>query len=182
MQYIFRCHKDTLDTVQKQDGIINKNTPGTFVEMVHWTQYTQQCYNEKTNIFTAGEAMAISEARHKANEKYNAKAYDDIKVRVQKGQKEQIQAAASRQGQSLNAYIVGAVNERMEREQPEEQVQEHSSPSILEVMRQMAASGKSAVELTQESSAASAQDTHRGDNSIISPEEETDMAKVDLPF
>lgn len=123
-----------------------------------------------------------SKARIAANNRYNAKAYDRINLAVPKGQKEQIQAAASRHGQSLNAYIVGAVNERMEREQPEEQAQEHSSPSVLETMRQMAASGRSAVELIQESSAASVQDAHPGDNSIIAPEEETDMYKVDLPF
>lgn len=127
-------------------------------------------------------AYKSKEDAMKYNNQFNRQKYDRIGLMVPKGQKEQIQAAASRQGQSLNAYIVGAVNERMEREQPEEQVQEHSSPSILEVMRQMAASGKSAAELTQERIAASAQDTHRGDNSIISPEEETDMDKVDLPF
>ena len=123
-----------------------------------------------------------SKARIAANNRYNAKAYDRINLAVPKGQKEQIQAAASRQGQSLNAYIVGAVNERMEREQPEEQAQEHSSPSILETMRQMAASGKSAAELTQERIAASAQDAHRGDNSIILPEDGTENEQVDLPF
>jgi len=37
--------------------------------------------------------MPISKARHKANEKYNAKAYDEIKVRVGKGQKEVMQKA-----------------------------------------------------------------------------------------
>lgn len=123
-----------------------------------------------------------SKARIAANNRYNAKAYDRINLAVPKGQKEQIQAAASRQGQSLNAYIVGAVNARMEREQPEEQAQEHSKLSILEVMRQMAASGKSATELVQENIAASAQDTHPGDNSIIFPEDETENEKVDLPF
>ena len=127
-------------------------------------------------------AYKSKEDAMKYNNQFNRQKYDRIGLMVPKGQKEQIQAAASRQGQSLNAYIVGAVNERMEREQPEEQVQEHSSPSILEVMRQMAASGKSAAELTQERIAASAQDAHRGDNSIISPEYETDMDKVDLPF
>lgn len=127
-------------------------------------------------------AYKSKEDAMKYNNQFNRQKYDRIGLMVPKGQKEQIQAAASRQGQSLNAYIVGAVNERMEREQPEEQVQEHSSPSVLEVMRQMAASGRSAVELIQESSAASVQDAHPGDNSIIAPEEETDMYKVDLPF
>lgn len=59
---------------------------------------------------------AISKARHKANEKWNAKAYDEIKVRVPKGQKEVIQSAAERVGESVNAYINAAIAQRMERE------------------------------------------------------------------
>lgn len=53
--------------------------------------------------------MPISEARHRANEKWNAKAYDEIKVRVPKGTKEEWQASAQRAGLSLNAYILEAV-------------------------------------------------------------------------
>lgn len=61
--------------------------------------------------------MPISKARHKANEKYNAKAYDEIKVRVGKGQKEVIQASAAECGESLNEFIKKAISERMERDQ-----------------------------------------------------------------
>ena len=60
--------------------------------------------------------MKISEARHRANEKYNAKAYDEIKLRVPKGQKEIIQAAAQQAGESVNAYVAEAIAQRMERE------------------------------------------------------------------
>ncbi len=60
--------------------------------------------------------MKISEARHRANEKYNAKAYDEIKLRVPKGQKEVIQAAAQQAGESVNAYVAEAIAQRMERE------------------------------------------------------------------
>lgn len=60
--------------------------------------------------------MKISEARHRANEKYNAKAYEEIKVRVLKGQKEVIQSAARSKGESVNAYIIRAIAERMERD------------------------------------------------------------------
>ena len=127
-------------------------------------------------------AYKSKEDAMKYNNQYNRQKYDRIALMVPKGQKEQIQAAASRQGQSLNAYIIGAVNERMEREQPEEQAQEHSKLSILEVMRQMAASGKSVTELVQENIAASAQDARPGDNSIIFPEDESENEKVDLPF
>ena len=55
--------------------------------------------------------MPISKARHKANEKYNTKAYDEIKVRVKKGEKEKLQAIARESGESLNAYINRAIKE-----------------------------------------------------------------------
>lgn len=57
--------------------------------------------------------MPISKARHKANEKYNAKAYDEIKLRVPKGQKEVIQSAAERAGESVNYFINAAINKRL---------------------------------------------------------------------
>ena len=41
----------------------------------------------------------------KASAKYNAKTYEEIKVRVYKGQKSQIQTYAEAQGMSLNGYI-----------------------------------------------------------------------------
>ena len=57
--------------------------------------------------------MAITEARHRANEKYNAKAYEEIKVRVKKGEKDIIQSKASECGESVNAYINRAIDELM---------------------------------------------------------------------
>lgn len=41
----------------------------------------------------------------KAKEKYNAKAYDRLAVRVKSGQAAQIQAFAETKGLSLNGYI-----------------------------------------------------------------------------
>ena len=55
--------------------------------------------------------MPISEARRRANEKYNAKAYDQIQFRVKKGQKQVIQAHAERQGESMAAFIARAIQE-----------------------------------------------------------------------
>lgn len=55
-------------------------------------------------------------SRTKANNKYNAKAYDRIAVQVYKGSREIIQAAASRAGESTNAYILGAIDSRMKAE------------------------------------------------------------------
>ena len=59
--------------------------------------------------------MPISEARHRANEKYNAKAYDEIKVRVLKGQKEEIQAAAKANEESVNGFITRLISAELER-------------------------------------------------------------------
>ena len=58
----------------------------------------------------------ISEARRRANEKYNAKAYDEIKTRVPKGRKAELQAHAEGRGESLNGFIVRAVDETIERD------------------------------------------------------------------
>ena len=58
----------------------------------------------------------ISDARRRANEKYNSKAYDEIKVRVSKGNKEQIISHASLRGESLNGFINRAISETMMRD------------------------------------------------------------------
>ncbi len=57
--------------------------------------------------------MAISEARKRANEKYNAKTYDQIKVIVKKGQREVIKAHAESKGMSLNGYINKLIEQDM---------------------------------------------------------------------
>lgn len=60
----------------------------------------------------------ISDARHRANEKYNAKAYDTILVRVKKGQKDKIKAHAISSGKSINDYIVTAIEVQMNNTSP----------------------------------------------------------------
>ncbi len=60
--------------------------------------------------------MAVNkytEARKRANEKYNAKAYDEIKIRVPKGEKEKIKAFAASQDESVNGFIKRAIYEAM---------------------------------------------------------------------
>lgn len=46
-------------------------------------------------------------------DRYNAKAYDDIRVRVPKGQKERIQAYAESRGETLNGFINRLIAEAM---------------------------------------------------------------------
>lgn len=68
--------------------------------------------------------MAVNkytEARRRANEKYNAKAYDEIKVRVSKGNKDIIKAHAESKGESLNSFVNRAIDEAMERDKKETQ-------------------------------------------------------------
>ena len=47
----------------------------------------------------------MAKTQTKASAKYNAKTYEEIKTRVFKGQKAQIQAYAERKGMSLNGYV-----------------------------------------------------------------------------
>lgn len=63
--------------------------------------------------------MAVNkytEARRRANEKYNAKAYEEIKVRVYKGEKDKIKAHAEHHGESLNGFVKRAIDETMQRD------------------------------------------------------------------
>ena len=48
-------------------------------------------------------------------EKYNKKAYDDIRLRVKKGKKEEIQARAEEKGKSLNSYVVDLIEEDLKK-------------------------------------------------------------------
>lgn len=49
-----------------------------------------------------------------SKDKYNAKAYDDIRVRVPKGQKDEIQKFAEEHGESLNGFINRLIVEAMQ--------------------------------------------------------------------
>ena len=60
--------------------------------------------------------MPTSKAQQKAVSKYMKANYDEIKVRTPKGRREEIKAAAAAAGESVNSYINGAIEQRMERE------------------------------------------------------------------
>ena len=48
-----------------------------------------------------------------AKERYNTKTYDDIRLRVPKGEKDKIQAFAEAHGESLNGFINRLISEAM---------------------------------------------------------------------
>lgn len=60
--------------------------------------------------------MPIGEARRKANERYNAQTYDEIKVRVSKGHKAELQTHAEQRNESLNGFINRAIDTQLERD------------------------------------------------------------------
>lgn len=55
-------------------------------------------------------------ARTKANNKWNAKAYDRVNLTMPKGRKAEIQSHAAALGESVNGFINRAISEAMERD------------------------------------------------------------------
>lgn len=53
--------------------------------------------------------MAVSKAQQKAVQKYMKANYDEIKIRVPKGKREQYRAIAETKGMSLNAWIIQTI-------------------------------------------------------------------------
>ena len=61
----------------------------------------------------------ITPAQRKAVGKYERENYDKVLLRMPQGERERMRAAADSAGQSLNAYILDAVRDRMNKaEQP----------------------------------------------------------------
>ena len=53
--------------------------------------------------------MDISEAQKRAVAKYNAKSYDRVELKIQKGKKSIISEIATKQGESINGYTKKAL-------------------------------------------------------------------------
>lgn len=60
--------------------------------------------------------MPASKAQQRAVSKYMKENYDEIKVRVGKGQKAEIQAHAEARSESVNGFINRAISETIERD------------------------------------------------------------------
>lgn len=57
-----------------------------------------------------------TEARKENNKKWDAENLDRISIAVPKGKKNAIKAAAAAAGESMNQYIINAVDQRMDRD------------------------------------------------------------------
>lgn len=60
--------------------------------------------------------MPTSKAQQKATAKYVKANYDRVEAKVPKGRKAEIQAHAEQQRESLNGFIVRAIDETIERD------------------------------------------------------------------
>ncbi len=52
----------------------------------------------------------------RAKNKYNAKAYDSLRIVVKKGKKDKIKTYADSKGESINGFVNRAIDEAMERD------------------------------------------------------------------
>lgn len=65
-------------------------------------------------IITFKEVFKIGKTSSAVKDKYNAKAYDEIKLRVPKGKKEIIKEYVESTNESVNGYINRLIDEDME--------------------------------------------------------------------
>lgn len=57
-----------------------------------------------------------TDAKKRANAKYLKETVEDVRIRVPKGQKAVIKEHAKKQGESMNAFVIRAIDETMERD------------------------------------------------------------------
>lgn len=60
--------------------------------------------------------MPASKAQQKAVSKYMKENYDVYQIRMKKGQKDDIKAVAAAVGESINQYIINAIDQRKEQD------------------------------------------------------------------
>ena len=78
------------------------------------------------------KAMPVPKANQRAVNKYMKNNYDRINVTMPKGKKETIQAHADAQGQSVNAYINAAIDEKMAQESVGSPIRHTASKMMLD--------------------------------------------------
>lgn len=64
--------------------------------------------------------MPASKAQQKATNKYINKVYDRVNLTLPKGKKEEIKAHAEGRSESVNGFIVRAIDCQMERDKEED--------------------------------------------------------------
>ena len=72
--------------------------------------------------------MPASKAQQKAVSKYMKANYDEIKIRIPKGEKEKIQYYVQERGESMNSFIYKAIKEAMGEQKTAEKYENTCSP------------------------------------------------------
>ncbi len=62
------------------------------------------------------ESPKYTEARKRGNRKWDAANLDRISIAMPKGKKDEVKEAASAVSESMNQYIITAIDQRMERD------------------------------------------------------------------
>lgn len=57
-----------------------------------------------------------TDARRRASAKYLHETVEDIRIRVPKGKKEVVRSHASKQGESMNQFVIRAIDETIKRD------------------------------------------------------------------
>ena len=70
-----------------------------------------------------------TEAQAKASKKYLKESVEDIRIRVPKGQKEIVKSHSDKMGESMNSFVVRAINETMERDNQNSGLLQKATPS-----------------------------------------------------
>ena len=60
--------------------------------------------------------MPVSEARKRANRKYDKKTYEIVSFRMRIGRKAEVQSFAASVGESFNEFLNNAIDEKIERD------------------------------------------------------------------
>ena len=60
--------------------------------------------------------MPITEAKRRANAKYDAKTYDRLSCKIKKSDAASIKDHAAKRGETINAFLLRAIKETLERD------------------------------------------------------------------
>ena len=70
-------------------------------------------------VMADNKKKRYTESQKKAAEKYLSEKVEDIRIRVPKGRKAEIRSHAEEQGESMNQFVIRAIDETMKRDKSE---------------------------------------------------------------
>lgn len=83
------------------------------------------------NTEKGAEIMAVSEAQKKSAKKWDAANLDRVSIAMPKGMKDTVKAAAAAVGESMNQYIIGAVEQRISGKGPQSAAETHENEGAI---------------------------------------------------